>query len=88
MNPKLIDGWTFLHLLAGILFTLYLNLKGIDIIIILFIVVIWEMIEHSFVGELLFRWAGAKRKERLYNSLIDILIAIIGSIITYNLLLI
>lgn len=86
MNIRLIDGWTFLHFITTLSLSLFLLLKEIELIyvtiIIVFVIIIYEILEHSFIGDLVFEWVERERKEILHNSIIDIIVGIIGLIIS------
>jgi hypothetical protein len=76
-----IDLWTIPHILAGILLCGYLYWLNVPLLINIsitaVIVISWEFFEFHFLGV----------HEHLTNSLTDIIVALIGFIITHALIL-
>lgn len=84
MNYKLIDGWSIAHLIFSIIITLIFIRMNISIIILTLLIFLFEILEHSIMGDLIFDWFEKKRKEVIINSIIDIVLGLIGVIIGYN----
>jgi len=74
---RYVDLWTIPHILAGVLLGGFLYWLGVSFIINLLIttllVIAWEFFELHFLGV----------HEHFTNSLTDIVVALIGFIITY-----
>jgi len=81
MNTKLIDFWSILHLLFAFGLTwLFIKLE-IELMIILITIVIYELLEHSFIGNWVFNWFKAKRKESQGNTIMDMIIGVLGFVL-------
>lgn len=78
MNTKLIDMWSTLHLLFAFLLTIMFITIGINLNYIFVIIIFYEVLEHSFMGDMVFDWLRAKRKETPQNTIVDILIGVLG----------
>lgn len=78
---RYIDSWTIPHILAGVLLGGYLYWLGVafltNLIITVILVTAWEFFEFHFLGV----------HEHFTNSFVDIIVALIGFIITYALII-
>jgi hypothetical protein len=81
MNSKTIDKWSILHLIFSFMLTLVLILNEINLNYVFVIIISYEVLEHSFIGDMFFDWFKAKRKESIQNTIFDILIGILGFIL-------
>ena len=83
MDNKIIDAWTILHFIGAFVLTIYLHSKEIDLILIIMLIIFWELIEHSIMGDVLFKWTKSERKEQLYNSTMDVIVGVFSILLTY-----
>lgn len=80
MNSKLIDMWSVLHFFFAFIITIMFIQIGVNLNYVFFIIIFYEILEHSFMGDWVFDWFKAKRKETAGNTILDIIIGILGFI--------
>ncbi len=81
MNNKIFDRWSLLHLIFSFFLTISFLRLEIELMLILITIVLYEVLEHSFIGNMVFGWFKAKRTESSTNTLMDIIIGIFGLIL-------
>jgi len=83
MNVRLIDGWTFLHFIVAFVITELLISTGIGLMLIVIVVISYEVLEHSAIGDKIFEWTETERKEISENSIIDITVGLLAVYLAY-----
>jgi hypothetical protein len=81
MNRKIIDIWSFIHFLFAYFITKIFIYSGIGLNIIFYIIIIYELLEHLFIGNSIFNWIKRERTEVIENSLFDIIFGILGFLV-------
>ena len=84
MNDKLIDTWSLFHFLLPFFKTiLLLHYTNFHLLGIILLVIIYEILEYLFLGDLLFKWHITGERETIKNAVMDIIIGIIAVLIAY-----
>lgn len=95
VNDRIIDPWTFVHLVVATIITYALLTWAVPIIVIGIFIVMYEVIEHLLIGDLIFHWEDSDRTgttvkgtERAGNTIFDIIAGLIGIYVGFELWLV
>ncbi len=81
MNTKLLDNWSYIHFISGFILTRIFVVKGYDLPYIVFLILWFEILEQSIGVKILLKInKNLDAREVLVNSVMDIVIGLIGVI--------
>lgn len=81
MNTKLLDNWSYIHFISGFILTRIFISRGLELPYIIFIILWFEILEQSIGAKILLKIDNKlDAREHLINSLMDIVIGLIGMI--------
>ncbi|MCJ2513441.1 MAG: hypothetical protein LN408_03245 [Candidatus Thermoplasmatota archaeon] len=83
MNLKPIDSWTFTHFIFGIFLAIFIINKGFNVLLSIFLLIFFELMEHLIIGDLIFNWKKREKRELPINAIYDIIFGICGVFIGF-----